>query len=98
MWGLGATLHHALSGERPFPRPKGARASEDLRVRFPQLHRAPEPLPDRLPEPVTALVRDLLDPEPERRPAATEVVERLEPVAAELPKRMRLAKKGSRWA
>jgi serine/threonine protein kinase len=31
VWGLGATLFHALAGEVPFPRPKGARASEDRR-------------------------------------------------------------------
>jgi serine/threonine protein kinase len=98
VWGLGATLHHALSGERPFPRPKAARESEDPRVRFPQLHREPEPLPARLPDEVTSLVLDMLDPEPAGRPFATEVVARLEPVVAELPKRMKLAKKGSRWA
>jgi eukaryotic-like serine/threonine-protein kinase len=98
VWGLGATLHHALSGSRPFPRPKDARESEDLQVRFPQLHRDPEPLPDWLPEPVSALVADMLEFVPERRPEATDVVARLEPVVAELPKRMKLAKKGSRWA
>jgi eukaryotic-like serine/threonine-protein kinase len=77
VWGLGATLHHALSGERPFPRPEGARESEDLRVRFPQLHREPQPLPARLPDDVTALVRAMLDPQPENRPVAAEVVARL---------------------
>jgi hypothetical protein len=40
----------------------------------------------------------MLDPEPERRPAATDVVARLEPVVAELPQRMKPARKGSRWA
>jgi serine/threonine protein kinase len=94
----GRAQHHALSGERPFPRPRGARQSEDPRVRLPQLHREPEPLPAWLPEPVTALVHDMLDPEPERRPAAAEVVARLEPVVAELPRRMKPARKGSRWA
>ena len=29
VWGLGASLHHALSGEVPFPRAKGARDSDD---------------------------------------------------------------------
>ena len=85
VWGLGATLHHALSGARPFPRPRAARDGEDLRGRFPQLYREPEPLPDGLPEPVTALVADMLERVPERRPAATEVVARLERVVAELP-------------
>jgi serine/threonine protein kinase len=97
VWGLGATLHHALSGQRPFQRPKAARESEDPQVRFPQLHRDPEPLPGWLPEPLGALVADMLDREPERRPAAAEVVDRLEPLVAELPRRMKLAKKGSRW-
>jgi eukaryotic-like serine/threonine-protein kinase len=77
VWGLGATLHHALSGERPFPRPKGARESEALHVRFPQLHREPEPLPARLPDEVRALVQQMLHPEPERRPAAADIVARL---------------------
>ena len=93
VWGLGATLHHALSGERPFPRPKAAGESEDPRVRFPQLHREPAPLPARLPDEVTALVEDMLAPEPEERPVATDVVARLEPVVAEL----KPAKEGSRW-
>jgi eukaryotic-like serine/threonine-protein kinase len=82
VWGLGATLHHALSGRGPFPRQKVARESEDARVRFPQLHREPEPLPERLPDEVRSLVADMLDPEPEHRPQAIEVVARLEPVVA----------------
>jgi len=53
-------------------------------VRFPQLHREPEPLPGHLPEEVRSLVADMLDPEPEHRPLATEVVARLEPVVAGL--------------
>ena len=41
VFGLAATLHHAVSGERPFPR----RGDE----RFPQLVRGPLPLPRRVP-------------------------------------------------
>ena len=77
VWGLGATLHHALSGRRPFPRSKAG-------VRFPQLHQEPEPLPGRLPDEVTSLVSEMLDPEPERRPRATDVVARLQPIVAGL--------------
>jgi hypothetical protein len=40
----------------------------------------------------------MLAPDPDERPVATDVVARLEPVVAELPKRMKPAKKGSRWA
>jgi len=76
--------YHALSGRRPFPRPEVARESEDARVRFPQLHREPEPLPEHLPYEVSALVADMLDPEPEHRPQATDVVARLEPIVAGL--------------
>ncbi|HWT24960.1 MAG TPA: serine/threonine-protein kinase, partial [Solirubrobacteraceae bacterium] len=49
VWGLGATLHVAVAGTPPFPRPDDARWSRDLEVRFPQLIRAPEPLPRRTP-------------------------------------------------
>src|SRR5215218_9831764 len=44
VWGLGATLHHAVSGSVPFPRPKGAGDSDDPAVRFPQLGDEPRPL------------------------------------------------------
>jgi serine/threonine protein kinase len=44
VFGLGATLYHALAGRRPFPRAPGARDSADPAERFPQLVRAPEPL------------------------------------------------------
>ena len=43
VFGLGATLYRALTGERAFPRPGGARSSADPAVRFPQLTREPAP-------------------------------------------------------
>ena len=46
VWGLGATLHHAIAGEVPFPRQKGDRDDEDPAVRFPQLD-AIRPTPAR---------------------------------------------------
>jgi eukaryotic-like serine/threonine-protein kinase len=87
VWGLGATLWHAVTGARPFPREPGDRDSTDREVRFPQLVRAPEPLPRDTPPELAALLREMLDPEPSRRPQAADVVARLEPLVAELPRR-----------
>jgi eukaryotic-like serine/threonine-protein kinase len=98
VWGLGATLHHALSGHRPFPRPKDARRSEDRLTRFPQLVRGPEPLPSQVPAPVRELVGDMLSPDPLDRPTAAEVVLALEPVVEALPRRLRLARRGTSWS
>ena len=51
VFGLGATLYHAVSGKRPFPREKGAGDSKDREERFPQLVHDPaylEGAPDAL--------------------------------------------------
>ena len=96
VWGLGATLHHALSSGKPFPRQRGARESDDPRLRFPQLVVRPEPLPDHLPTVLRSLVSSMLDPDPLARPAAGEVAARLEPLVAELPRKMALSRRGAR--
>jgi eukaryotic-like serine/threonine-protein kinase len=82
VWGLGATLYEALARERPFgPRqPDGG-----LLERFPQLHRAPKPLPRDVPAPLAELVYECLSPDPADRPTASELADRLEPVVAALP-------------
>jgi eukaryotic-like serine/threonine-protein kinase len=94
VFGLGATLHRALTGERPFPRPEGAGSSTDPAVRFPQLSRAPAALPRRTPEPLADLLRAMLAPGPQDRPRAAEVVAALEPVVADLPRRLTLSRRG----
>ena len=38
VWGLGATLYHAASGRRPFPRESGAGQSADVTVPIPAAH------------------------------------------------------------
>jgi eukaryotic-like serine/threonine-protein kinase len=93
VWGLGATLHHSISGHRPFPREKGARDSPDPNVRFPQLHSPPEPLPNRVSADVAELVTEMLSPAPADRPSAAEVAERLEPAIARQPSRIRLGRR-----
>jgi eukaryotic-like serine/threonine-protein kinase len=95
VWGLGATLHHAISGTRPFPRERSWRDTADPEVRFPQMHSSPEPLPARVPGRLRELIRSMLVPEPAARPAASEVAAALEPLVAELPSRMRLSRRGA---
>jgi serine/threonine protein kinase len=79
VFGLAATLHHAVAGERPFPR-RGAE-------RFPQLDRGPEPLPRRVPRALAELLRAGLDPDPDSRPTAAGMAAGLEPLVAALPQR-----------
>jgi serine/threonine protein kinase len=86
VFGLAATLHHAVAGERPFPR----RGEE----RFPQLERGPEPLPRRVPDALAALLRAGLDPDPLTRPTAAELAAGLEPLVAALPRRTGLGPRG----
>lgn len=90
-WGLGATLFHAVSGEKPFPSGSG----EDGPKRFPQLEQAPRELPAQVPEALRTLLTELLDRDPARRPSCGETVERLEPLVAELPRRISLTRRGA---
>lgn len=96
VWGLGATLHHALSGAVPFPRPKGARDSEDPQVRFPQLVVDAQPLPDSVPPGLAELIAGCLEKRPGDRISAAELVDGLQPLVAELPRKLVLGRRGAR--
>lgn len=96
VWGLGATLHHAVSGSVPFPRPRGARDSDDPRVRFPQLEAEPRPLPPRTPQLLRELIGRALAKDPARRPPAAQLTEELEPLVAELPRKLVFGRRGTR--
>jgi serine/threonine protein kinase len=86
VFGLAATLQHALTGRVPFPRPDGARESADAAVRFPQLARDPEPLPRRTPRELADALRAALARDPAQRPTAAELAGALEPLVARLPR------------
>jgi serine/threonine protein kinase len=88
VFGLAATLHHAVAGVRPFAR--------DGEQRFPQLERDPPPLPRRVPQPLAALLGAGLARDPEARPTAAEFAAGLEPLVAGLPKRLVLGRRGWR--
>lgn len=83
VWGLGATLHHAVSGGPPFRRAPGARDSGDPLTRFPQLHADPRPLPRELPAALRATIERCLEWAPVDRPGASEVIAALEPLVAQ---------------
>jgi eukaryotic-like serine/threonine-protein kinase len=90
-WGLGATLHHAISGEKPFPEAGRGESEEE---RFPQLRLSPLDLPNSTPAPLRELVYAMLDRDPRHRPTCAEAIERLEPLVAELPSRMSITRRG----
>lgn len=81
VWGVGATLYHALTGNRPFSRP-GPRGSDPI-VRYPQLVERPLPVPDYVPGSVETVIMTMLAHDPRDRPTATEASAALEPLAAE---------------
>jgi eukaryotic-like serine/threonine-protein kinase len=96
IWGLGATLHHASSGGVPFPRSREDRDSLDPEVRFPQLSGAPQPIPSTVPGELRDLITEMLRRNPAERPVASEVTERLEPLIATLPRRLKVGRRGLR--
>jgi serine/threonine protein kinase len=83
VWGLGATLFHAATGERPFR--KGDPDSGVAEERWPQLVEPPGP-PDGLPPAIGDPIMACLAYDPSERPAPSEVADELERVLASLPK------------
>jgi serine/threonine protein kinase len=77
IWGLGVTVHEAMTGRLPYARPSSER-------RYPQLDWVPRELDD-LPPALEPLVRSCLAPRPEERPSAGELADALEPLVDALP-------------
>jgi eukaryotic-like serine/threonine-protein kinase len=94
VWGLGATLFHAIAGSVPFPRERGARDAGELHVRFPQLVERPVDLPSSAPRALDDLLDAALAFEPAARPTAAEFAVALEPLVAALPRKMVLGRRG----
>lgn len=93
VFGLAAALWHAASGERPWPRARGDRDSADPQVRFPQLVRDPAPLPRGAPAGLEDTLRACLRRDPAARPAAAELAAALEPLVAQLPRKVPLSRR-----
>ncbi len=78
VFGLAATLHHAVGGTRPFAR--------DGDQRFPQLERDATPLPRHVPRELADLLHAALARRAADRPTAAELAAGLEPLVAALPR------------
>ena len=93
VFGLAATLWHAASGSRPWPRDEGDRDSPDPQARFPQLTRDPEPLPRSVPAEFEDVLRACLARDPAQRPRAAELASALEPLVAALPRKVAFSRR-----
>lgn len=84
IWGIGATLFHAVAGYRPFPRGGGDETTDAQR--WLQLVTPPQPLPARVPAEIATPVLACLDPDPTVRPTPAELVAAFEEPLATMPK------------
>jgi serine/threonine protein kinase len=79
VWGLGATLHEAVTGRPPFP--EGSRdEGSTIEARFPQLVERPAALPSHVPHELADAIEAALAYEPGDRPDARDVADAVEPL------------------
>jgi serine/threonine protein kinase len=98
VWGLGATLYHAVAGTVPFRKPRSRDEGAALEDRFPQLEDEPKPWPRRVPGALSDAILTCLEKDPARRPTARELALMLQPLVAELPSKLTLGRRGARLA
>jgi serine/threonine protein kinase len=79
VWGLGATLFEALCGSPAFP-PGSSDTGALPEERWPQLEKAPAPLPRGIPQELSEVTVAALAHEAANRPTAREVAETVEPL------------------
>ena len=94
VWGLGATLFHAITGETPFGRARSSDTDAPLEDRFPQLTEEPRPWPVHVPPGLAEAVDACLRKDTEERPTAAELALSLQPQVAALPRKLRLGRRG----
>jgi serine/threonine protein kinase len=92
VWGLGATLYHAATGETPFPR--GIAGSADRTLRYPQLTEELKPFPKHVPPPLQDLIASMLAYDPAERPVVSDVAAALGPLVAPLPRKLKVTRRG----
>jgi serine/threonine protein kinase len=98
VWGLGATLYHAVAGQRPFRKPASTDADADPEERFPQLVDEVRPWPVRVRAVLSEAILSCLRPDPAERPTASGLALRLQPLMAALPSKLVLGRRGTRRA
>jgi len=89
VWGIGATLFHALAGYRPFDKGSGSRDASPSQL-WPQLVDAPYDLPAFIPAEVAKPVLICLNKNPVDRPTPVDLAEMLAGLLEQMP-RPRLA-------
>lgn len=86
VWGLGATLFHAIAGFRPFADGRTGAEADRPADRFPQLVERARDLPGTVAPDVAKVVLAALEPDPADRPLPHELAEGLQPALERLPK------------
>jgi serine/threonine protein kinase len=83
VFGLGATLFEAITGEPAYD--EGVPGSDDIHERFPQVTDLPYGLPQRVPADVAKIVLACLAHDAADRPLPHEVAEALQPALERVP-------------